>query len=213
MSDFLTGDAGPLPPAADLPSAAAAPDPGVLLAAWLRKAEERAVRESLAATLATASADGVPSSRTVRLAELTADGAVFGTSSSSRKGRELAANPRASITVYWRELVLQVRLDGPVEVLDADASDALFADRPAAARAATVASRQDEVLDDVDALHARAQELLAEGVPIDRPADWWGYRVVPASIEFWQGSADRLHRRLRYEREAAGRWSAYGLQP
>ena len=213
MSDFLTGDAVPLLPAADLPPAGSAPDPGVLLVAWLRKAEERAVPEALAATLATATPDGIPSSRTVRLAELTADGAVFGTSSSSRKGRELAANPRASVTVYWRELVLQVRLDGPVEVLDADASDSLFADRTPAARAATVASRQDDALDDFDSLHRRADELLAEGVPIARPADWWGYRVVPSTIEFWQGSPDRLHRRLRYERDTAGHWSVRGLQP
>lgn len=209
MSDFLTGDAG-----AVLPAAADAPlDPGVLLAAWLRTAAERGVPEALAATLATATLDGIPSSRTLRLAELSAGGAVFGTSSSSRKGRDLAANPRASATLYWRELALQVRLDGPVEVLDAAASDALFADRPSAARAATVVSRQDDPLDALEPLRARAEALVVEGAAIPRPADWWGYRLVPSSIEFWQGSPDRLHRRLRYERAASGAWTVRGLQP
>jgi dihydrophenazinedicarboxylate synthase len=209
MSDFLAGDAGTLlPDAIDAPA-----DPGVLIADWLALARRRGVPEALAATLATATADGVPSSRTLRLAELTADGVVFGTSSSSRKGRDLAVNPRASATVYWRELALQLRLDGPVHVVDPAASDALFADRPPAARAATVVSRQDEPLDDLAELRDRAEALLADGRPIAREDDWLGYRLVPSSIEFWQGSPDRLHRRLRYERSAAGEWTVRGLQP
>jgi pyridoxamine 5'-phosphate oxidase len=209
MSDFLAGDAGIL-----LPGAADAPaDPGELVADWLALAERRGVAEALAATLATATTDGVPSSRTLRLAELTADGAVFGTSSTSRKGRELAANPRASATLYWRELALQLRLDGTVEVLDAAASDALFADRPPAARATTAVSQQDRPLDDLRRLHQRAAALLADGRPIDRPDDWFGYRLVPRAIEFWQGRPDRLHRRLRYERQPGGAWSVLGLQP
>lgn len=209
MSDFLAGDSGVL-----LPSAGDAPgDPGALVAEWLALAERRGVPEALAATLATATPDGLPSSRTLRLAVLTADSVVFGTSSSSRKGRDLAANPRASATLYWRELALQLRLDGPVEVLDPAASDALFADRPPAARAATVVSRQDEPLDDLPELRARAEALLADGRPIARSDDWFGYRLVPSSIEFWQGSPDRLHRRLRYERRADASWTVAGLQP
>lgn len=209
MSDFLAGDAGILlPDAIDAPA-----DPGVLIAEWLALARRRGVPEALAATLATATPDGIPSSRTLRLAGLTADGVVFGTSSASRKGRDLAANPRASVTVYWRELALQLRLDGPVETLDPAASDALFADRPPAARAATVASRQDAPLGDLAELRDRAQALLADGRTIAREPDWLGYRLVPSSIEFWQASPDRLHRRLHYERSAAGDWAVRGLQP
>ncbi|MEN2741738.1 pyridoxal 5'-phosphate synthase [Microbacterium sp. X-17] len=210
MSDFLLGASG-MPP---LPAASEATrDPGDLLRAWVAEAERSGVREALAATLATASPEGIPSSRTLRLAALSADGVVFGTSAASRKGRDLAANPVASVTVYWRELALQLRLDGGVEVLEADASDALFADRPPAARAATVVSEQDAALDDLAVLRARAESLAAAGAPIARPADWWGYRLVPSSIEFWQGSPDRLHRRLRYERADGGAWSVRGLQP
>ena len=209
MSDFLAGDAGILlPDAIDAPA-----DPGVLIAEGLALARRRGVPEALAATLATATPDGIPSSRTLRLAGLTADGVVFGTSSASRKGRDLAANPRASVTVYWRELALQLRLDGPVETLDPAASDALFADRPPAARAATVASRQDAPLGDLAELRDRAQALLADGRTIAREPDWLGYRLVPSSIEFWQASPDRLHRRLHYERSAAGDWAVRGLQP
>lgn len=209
MSDFLAGDAGILlPDAIDAPA-----DPGVLIAEWLALARRRGVPEALAATLATATPDGIPSSRTLRLAGLTADGVVFGTSSASRKGRDLAANPRASVTVYWRELALQLRLDGPVETLDPAASDALFADRPPAARAATVVSRQDAPLGDLAELRDRAQALLADGRTIAREPDWLGYRLVPSSIEFWQASPDRLHRRLHYERSAAGDWAVRGLQP
>ncbi|MBN9633348.1 MAG: pyridoxal 5'-phosphate synthase [Actinobacteria bacterium] len=209
MSDFLAGDAGILlPDAIDAPA-----DPGVLIAEWLALARRRGVPEALAATLATATPDGIPSSRMLRLAGLTADGVMFGTSSASRKGRDLAANPRASVTVYWRELALQLRLDGPVETLDPAASDALFADRPPAARAATVVSRQDAPLGDLAELRDRAQALLADGRTIAREPDWLGYRLVPSAIEFWQGSPDRLHRRLRYERSAAGDWAVRGLQP
>lgn len=209
MSDFLAGDAGVL-----LPDAADAPvDPAEIIAKWLELARRRGVSEALAATLATATPGGVPSSRTVRLAELAAESVVFGTSSTSRKGRDLADNPRASATLYWRELALQLRLDGPVEVLDAAASDALFADRPPSARAATVVSRQDEPLGGLPELRERAESLLADRGPIPRPREWLGYRLAPSSIEFWQGSPDRLHRRLRYERRASGGWIVLGLQP
>ena len=97
--------------------------------------------------------------------------------------------------------------------MDAATSDVLFADRPPLARAATVVSEQDAPLDDFAELRERAEALLAEGRPISRTGDWLGYRLVPSSIEFWQGSPDRLHRRLRYERGADGGWTVLGLQP
>jgi pyridoxamine 5'-phosphate oxidase len=210
MARTLTGDADLFLPEFDDPPA----DPGPLLAEWLQRAEERGVREALAATLATADADGVPDARTVLLTRLDADSAAFSTSEASRKGRQLAENPRAAVVLYWRELLQQLRISGPVERLSAAESDALFAARVREAQAATLVSEQDAPLDDLDELRAAARDLIAADGPIGRPEHWHGYRVVPAVIEFWHGSPDRLHRRLRYERPAAGgAWSVHRLQP
>lgn len=208
MADTLTGDASLALPEFETPPG----EPGGLLADWLRLAREREVREPLSAVLATATPDGIPSSRTVSLKEVTAEGVVFGSSASSRKGRELAANPRASVTLYWRELLLQLRLDGAVEVLDDAASDELFAARPPGARATTAVSAQSAPLDDIDRLRTAAARAVASGRPVPRPDDWHAFVLRPSAIEFWHGSPDRLHRRLRYERTASG-WTATLLQP
>lgn len=208
MAHTLTGDADLHLPEFDDPPA----EPGGLLAAWLRRADERGVREALAATLATAGPDGIPDARTVALTRLAADGVEFGTSETSRKGRELAGNPRAAVVLYWRELLQQLRIHGAVERLDEAESDAMFARRGREAQAATTVSEQDAPLDDLDLLRAAARDILAADGPIGRPAHWTGYRVVPDAIEFWHGSPDRLHRRLRYRRADDG-WTVDRLQP
>jgi pyridoxamine 5'-phosphate oxidase len=146
------------------------------------------------------------------LTEVGADAVAFGTSARSRKGRELAENPRAAVVLYWRELLQQVRILGPVELLGDAESDALFAGRGREAQAATLVSEQDALLDDLDELRTAARDVLAAEGAIGRPDHWLGYRVVPAVIEFWHGSPDRLHRRLRYERAGDG-WSVVRLQP
>jgi pyridoxamine 5'-phosphate oxidase len=120
--------------------------------------------------------------------------------------------PWAAGTLYWRELLQQINIAGPVERLDNQISDALFARRSREAQAATIVSHQSESLDDEDALRAKAEALIASGEPLARPQDWAAYRLVPEEIEFWQGNVNRLHRRLLYRLEN-GEWLAKRLQP
>ena len=186
-------------------------NPLPLLAAWLHSARERGVREPNAMALATGDAGGQPSNRIVLLKQWN-DALVFTAHRDSRKGRDLESRPWASGVLYWRETLQQVVIAGPVEELrDAD-SDALFADRPRAAQAASIASDQSRPVEDPAALRAAAHELADGDTPLARPEDWCGYRLDPAEIEFWHGSPNRLHRRLRYTREA-GAWSHERLQP
>ncbi len=187
-------------------------DPLALLRAWLDGAVERGVREPGAMVLATVDGDGHPASRTVLLKSLDGRGLLFTTDAGSAKGRHLAAVPWASTTFYWRETLQQVNLAGPVERVTEAEADTLFAERPTSAQIATAVSRQSEPLDDEQALYARALELRDRGAPVQRPAEWWGYRIVPEWVEFWHGRADRLHRRLVYSRDAPG-WVPRRLQP
>ncbi|MFF9564803.1 pyridoxal 5'-phosphate synthase [Leifsonia sp. NPDC014704] len=209
MAHTLTGDADLFLPEFDDPPA----EPGGLLDEWVRRAKERGVREALAATLATTDEDGAPDARTVALRRVTAEGVEFGTSSDSRKGRQLAADPRAAVVLYWRELLQQVRVTGRVERLGDAESDDLFARRTREAQAATMVSEQDAPLDDLDQLRAAVRDVLAADGPIGRPEHWYAYRVVPDLIEFWHGSPDRLHRRLRYEWADGGGWTVARVQP
>jgi pyridoxamine-phosphate oxidase len=206
----LTGDAGLELPELDAPPG----DPIALAKEWIASALARGVREPLAAALATVDRDGRPSNRTLLLKALDADGAIFSGGRDSRKGRDLQAVPYASIVLYWRETLQQLRIDGRVEPLDDATSDALFASRLRAAQAAAAVSCQSRPLDDAAALRARFDRALAAEDSIPRPDGWGGWRLIPEAIEFWHGSPDRLHRRLRYRRDDAGAtWTAQRLQP
>jgi len=205
--ETLSGDAG-----LELPEFEAPPeDPLPLLDRWLQGADERGVREPRALALATADREGRPSNRIVLLKQVV-PAPLFAFSSNSRKGRELEANPRAAGTLYWRETLQQVVFEGPVGKLGEAEADALFAERPPAGRAATVASNQGEPLEDPERLKAAAAELAQAEEPPRRPRDWFAYRLDPDLIEFWHGSTDRLHRRLLYVK-SDGAWAHRRLQP
>jgi dihydrophenazinedicarboxylate synthase len=203
--ETLSGD-----PTLELPEFDSPPDdPLPLLERWLRTADQRGVREPRALALATADAEGRPSVRTLLVKQLS-PALVFAGGYESRKGRDLAANPRAAGTLYWRETLQQITIEGPVERLGEKESDALFAARPAAGRATTVASDQGAALEDPDELRQKADGLSGE--ELRRPPGWGGFRLDPDLIEFWHGSPTRLHRRLLYIKGKDG-WSHRRLQP
>jgi pyridoxamine 5'-phosphate oxidase len=193
-----------------------------LAASWLEQFERwqaeyaaAAAHEPTAMVLATAAADGQPSARTVLLKGVDERGFEFFTNLDSRKGRELAENPRASIVFPWYELQRQVVVVGAVEAVDAARADAYFASRPYGSRIGALASRQSSVIADRGVLERVTAEIEAAhppGEPVPRPERWSGFRVLPASVEFWQGRANRLHDRLRFRREA-DRWVVERLSP
>lgn len=203
-AETLSGDASLELPEFEAPPA----EPLGLLARWLAAAEARGVREPRALALATADAEGRPAVRTLLVKRLS-PALVFAGSYESRKGRDLAANPRAAGTLYWRETLQQITVEGPVERLGEAESDEIFGERPAAARATTAASRQGEPLEDPEQLREAAAEL---GEAPRRPKRWGAWRLDPDLVEFWHGSPDRLHRRLLYIKGENG-WEHRRLQP
>jgi pyridoxamine 5'-phosphate oxidase len=180
---------------------------------WFGEARDEGLPLPEACALATASS-GQPSVRMVLLKDTDERGFVFATSYTSRKGRELAEQPQAALLFYWHALGRQVRVEGTVERVTPEESDAIFLARPRDSRISALASRQSEPLASRDELEARVRKLEAdlEGREVERPAFWGGYRVVPQEIEFWQHRANRLHIRFRYRREAGG-WTLDELQP
>lgn len=187
-------------------------DPLAQFRKWFDEAVSARLPMVNAMTLATASPEGRPSARVVLLKGVD-HGFVFYTDYDSRKGRELAANPRAALLVYWIELEREVRIEGAVEKTTARESDDYFATRPVGSRLAAVASHQSSVVADRRALeraYAQVQETHGEAPP--RPANWGGYRIIPDAVEFWQGRPNRLHDRLLY-RKADSRWGIARLSP
>jgi len=168
------------------------------------------VRMPEAMALATASAAGAPSVRMVLLKEADERGLVFFTHYTSRKGRELDANPQAALLFHWDPLGRQVRIEGRVEHISAAESDAYFASRPLGARIGALASRQSEPLAGRAELERRVAELEQPDPP--RPQTWGGYRLTPSAWEFWQHRDDRLHDRFRYTRRD-GAWVSERLFP
>lgn len=182
---------------------------------WFGEACECAVAEPNVMTLATATPDGRPSARLVLLRGISERGFTFFTNYESRKARELDANPWAALVFFWRELARQVRIEGNVERVSDEESDRYFHTRPQGARISAWASPQSEVVVSREALEEWCREFeirFGDGI-VPRPANWGGYRVIPDSIEFWQGGANRLHDRLRYVRRAEGGWRIERLAP
>jgi pyridoxamine 5'-phosphate oxidase len=189
-------------------------DPLVQFGRWFGEAERAAIRAPGAMALATASAEGIPSARMVLLKGFDEQGFVFYTGYVSRKADELAANPWAALLFDWDALGRQVRIEGRVEPVARDESEAYFHSRPRPSQLAAAASRQSAVLAGREELEARVAELEREyeGRDVPLPEHWGGYRLVPASYEFWQHREDRLHDRLRY-RLTDGGWRIERLSP
>lgn len=188
-------------------------DPVRQFNAWLEEAREAGLPLAEAMTLATADASGRPSARMLLLKGADENGFTFFTGYDSRKGRELEANPRAAIVVYWHPFGRQVRVEGPVRRLSPEESDAYFETRPPRSRAAAAASRQSEPVASREELEAELERLLAEhGDEVPRPERWGGYALEPEVIELWQHREDRLHDRFRFTREGDG-WRRERLAP
>ena len=189
-------------------------DPFALFGEWLQAATMSEPNDPTAMALATVDTDGMPDVRMVLLKGYDASGFVFYTNLESRKGEELAANPRAALCFHWKSLRRQVRVRGATEPVQADEADAYFATRARLSRIGAWASRQSRPLDSRAALEDAVAEHNARFADdaIPRPPHWSGFRIVPREIEFWRDGACRLHDRLRFSR-AAGGWSKARLYP
>ena len=190
-------------------------DPMAQFAAWLSAAEAADIFEPNAMVVSTVDADGTPSSRTVLLKGLDSDAFEFVTNYRSHKGQALAVHPAVSLLFPWYQLTRQVIVRGLAHRADAATSDAYFATRPHGSRLAALASEQSEPVASRQVLEDRMRELESrypEGSVVPRPEHWGGFRVVPSTIEFWQGRTSRLHDRLVFTAVGGG-WTLKRLQP
>lgn len=190
------------------------PDPTAQFLKWLGEAQAAHPGDFTSMVLATADRDGRPSARVVLLKGCDERGLVFFSHYDSRKGRDLAENPRAALVFYWPDFDRQVRIEGTVERTSREESDTYFQSRPLGARIGAFASRQSAVISGREELERNVREVaerLGDAVPC--PESWGGFRVVPDEIEIWQGRENRLHDRFRYRRQPEGGWKIERLSP
>jgi pyridoxamine-phosphate oxidase len=204
----LTGNPDLVDPGFDHPPA----NPMALLKQWLLTADQLNISEPRGLVLSTVNAKMQPSSRVVLLKDCDETGIVFASSALSAKGQDLQLNPSAAGTLWWRETMQQINFQGRVKPCSAEFSDTIFYDRPISAQAVANVSKQSVPLIDEAAMKAHVAELLQQSELIKRPADWHAYHFVIESIEFWHGSKDRFHKRLRYTL-ANHVWNHQMLQP
>jgi pyridoxamine 5'-phosphate oxidase len=189
------------------------PDPFRQFSIWFEQVRPLE-QDPTAMALATATRDGRPSVRTVLLRAVDARGFVFFTNYGSRKAHEIAETGRASLLFVWRSANRQVRIDGTVEKVSDEESDAYFATRPIESRWSVYASRQSKRLENravLEGAYEEARRKYGEAVP--RPSWWGGYRVIPDQVEFWQGRESRLHDRVQYRKGHDGAWVRERLAP
>jgi len=189
-------------------------NPFAMFARWFQDAVSASVREPNAMSLATATPDGRPSVRMVLLKNADEQGFVFYTNYNSRKAGEISDSGFASVLFFWQELERQVRIEGKVEKVSAEESDAYFSERPFESRIGAIISPQSQVIPGrefiergMDALRSSSSEFL-----LKRPEYWGGYRIIPETFEFWQGRENRLHDRFQYKRMPNG-WVIHRLAP
>ena len=198
---------------AGLDEADLAPDPLTMFDRWMREALEADLYDANAMVVATVGPDFAPSTRMVLLKGLTEEGFVFFTNTGSRKGSELAGNPRCALLFPWHVLERQVRVDGVATPLRREAVEAYFDSRPRGSQLGAWASRQSRVVssrEELTAAYDAAQARFPDAVPT--PDEWGGYVVRPEAVEFWQGRPGRMHDRLRYRRTSEG-WVTERLAP
>ena len=199
---------------AELVESAASSDPLKQFEQWLAEAIAAKVPEPNAMTLATVGGDLRPSTRIVLIKGLDARGPVWFTNYQSRKGIEVAGNPYAALQFHWVEMERTVRIEGVVEKISAEDSDAYYHSRPLGSRIGAWASPQSDVVASRDVLEASEAEFKAKfGDNPPRPPHWGGYRLKPDNWQFWQGRRSRLHDRLRYTLRADGDWLMERLAP
>lgn len=178
---------------------------------WWHEAMSSSIPEVNAMTLATSSADGVPSARIVLLKGFDENGFVFFTNYNSYKAQQLEENPRACLVFFWKELERQIRITGIVEKTDAKISEEYFNSRPEMSRISAMVSPQSSVIESRQWLETQVANIKPSS--IKRPDNWGGYLVRPITIEFWQGRANRLHDRIQYTLEESGGWKMERLAP
>src|SRR6478736_9705161 len=192
-----------------------APDPITMFEGWLQDAVDAQLYDPNAMVVSTVGADGAPSSRMVLLKGVSEEGFVFYTNTGSRKGVELAANPRCALLFPWHPLERQVRIEGAASVIPDDEVEAYFRSRPRGSKLGAWASHQSRPVASRSALaasYARVQERFGDDGPVPVPPEWGGYRVRPEVVEFWQGRPSRMHDRLVYRRDDDG-WATERLAP
>lgn len=189
-------------------------NPLIQFSTWFEQAVQADLEEVNAMTLATVGANGTPSARIVLLKDLEDNGFIFYTNYESNKGRELAANPNASLVFFWPVLQRQVRINGLVEKVSTETAENYFQSRPIGSQFGAWASPQSQVITDRKVLEQNLQSVVDKykDQTIPKPPHWGGYKVIPTLIEFWQGRASRLHDRILYTK-VGEEWKIERLAP